>query len=159
MHKIFFIIILLSSFLFATSVKFEEEKYISALQTSVFSNGTIQFTNEFIKITYPQKDKGYTFYNDFILVTSGENTQEILYEDNIELTVLYTLFNSIYTNNNQELEEYFDINSKREFITLLPKDYLSNIIDKIEYQKNDKSLNFLKIYFLNEDWIKIEEIK
>ena len=45
-----------------------------------------------------------------------------------------------------------DIENK---IILIPNEYLSNSISKIEFKKVSNKLEFLKIYFKNEDYIQI----
>ncbi len=40
-------------------------------------------------------------------------------------------------------------------MVLIPNEYLSNSISKIEFKKLSNKLEFLKIYFKNEDYIQI----
>jgi len=153
------VFLFLTLYLYAVSIPFNEEKYINALQSSVYNKGFLEITDDFIKISYPKKDKTYLFYADHIVHISNNNEETIKYEDNLELTIFSKLIHAIYNNKSEELKEYFEINANATTIVLLPNEYLSNAIKKIEYQKNGTVLKFLKIYFNNEDWIKIEETR
>lgn len=76
----------------------------------------------------------------------------------MELTIFSKLIKGIYRNQQEELTEYFEITNENEKTILVPNEYLSNAIQKIEYKKIEEKLEFLKIYFSNEDWINIVQI-
>lgn len=157
MYKIITLFFISTIYLFSNPIKFKEEKFINALQTSVYKNGTLFIKDETIELSYLKKDK-YLIFNKDNIIEKNENEEKVLnYEDNLELTIFSKLIKSIYKNQTEELKEYFEIKREKETVLLIPNDYISNVIDKIEYKKNNSQLDFLKIYFLNEDWIKIIE--
>lgn len=158
MFKILFLLLSSTLFLFANPIKFKEEKYVNALQTSVNKNGILKLENDFIEINYQEENKSFIFYNDHIILKTKEKEDSLKYEENIELSVFLKLIKSIYKNQPEDLKEYFGIANENEKTILTPNEYLANVIQKIEFKKTNEKLEFLKIYFVNEDWIKIAQI-
>ena len=158
MFKVLFLLLSSTLFLFANPIKFKEEKYVNALQTSVNKNGILKLENDFIEINYFEENKSFIFYNDYIILKTKEKEDTLKYEENIELSVFLKLIKSIYKNQPEDLKEYFDITNEDKKTILIPNEYLSNVIQRIEYKKIDNRLEFLKIYFVNEDWINIVQI-
>ncbi|RXJ78275.1 hypothetical protein [Arcobacter sp. F2176] len=155
MFKVLFLFLFSTLFLFSNEIKFKEEKYVSALNTSVYRKGILNINKDFIKVTYPQQNKSFTFKKDNILEKDGQKEKIITYEDNLDLTIFSKIIESIYTNKVENIREYFQIKKSDEVTTLIPSEYVANVISKIEYQKIDSKLKFLKIYFTNDDWINI----
>lgn len=158
MGKILFLYLFTVLFLFADTIKFKEEKYVNALQSSVFRNGMLKLEKDFIEIIYQEEHKSFIFYNDRIVLKTKEKEENLKHGDNIELSVFLKLIKSIYKNQQEDLKEYFEITNEKEKTVLSPNEYLANVIQKIEYKKANDKLDFLKIYFINEDWIKIVQI-
>lgn len=157
MFKILFLFLFISLSLFANRINFKEEKYINALQTSVYKNGTLTIEEKTIILTYPEKEISFYFNKDNIIKKNGTSEEILEYEDNLELTIFSKIIESIYKDESNNLAEYFEIKKEKEKVVLLPNDYISNAISKIEYNKTGSKLEFLKIYFTNEDWINIVE--
>ncbi|MGB5919898.1 hypothetical protein [Arcobacter sp.] len=155
MFKVLFLFLFSTLFLFSNEIEFKEEKYISALNASVYRNGILNINNDFIKVAYPQQNKSFTFNKDNIVEKNGNKENIITYEDNLDLTIFSKVIESIYTNKVESIQEYFKIKRNNEVTTLIPNEYVANVINKIEYQKIDSELKFLKIYFTNDDWINI----
>ena len=158
MFKILFLFLLSTLFLLANPIKFKEEKYINALQSSIYKNGFLKIEENFIEINYKEDNKAFIFYNDHIILKTKEKEDTLKYEENIELSVFLKLIKCIYKNQPEDLKEYFDITNEDKKTILMPNEYLSNVIQKIEFKKNNEKLEFLKIYFVNEDWINIVQI-
>lgn len=158
MFKIIFLLLSTTLFLFSNPIKFKEEKYINALQSSVNKNGVLKFEDNFIEIIYQGSDKSFIFYDDYIGLKTKEKEEILKYEENMELTIFSKLIKSIYKNQQEELKEHFGITDEYGKTILIPNEYLSNAIQKIEYKKIDEKLEFLKIYFSNEDWISIVQV-
>lgn len=158
MFKILFLFLLSTLFLLANPIKFKEEKYINALQSSIYKNGILGIEENFIEINYKEDNKAFIFYNDHIILKTKEKEDTLKYEENIELSVFLKLIKCIYKNQPEDLKEYFDITNEDKKTILMPNEYLSNVIQKIEFKKNNEKLEFLKIYFVNEDWINIVQI-
>lgn len=155
MFKILFLFLLSTLFLLANPIKFKEEKHINALQSSIYKNGILKIEDDFIEIIYKEDNKSFIFYDDHIILKTKEKEEILKYEENIELSVFQKLIKCIYKNQPEELKEYFDITNEDKRTILIPNEYLSNVIQSIEYKKTDDILEFLKINFVNEDWIKI----
>ena len=159
MLRLFIILLTLNTLFFANEVKFNETKYIDAVDLEVMKKGTLVFDKEFTKLSYSNDSTSFKFQKENILrITEGKETI-LSYEENLELTIFSTLINAIYKDDLEKLTEYFTIKKENQIIILKPNDYISNVIDKIEYQKTLKNLDFLKIYFTSEDRIEIVQSK
>jgi hypothetical protein len=157
MYRFLFLFLFSIFSLFAKQIEFKEEKYISALSTSVYRNGMLNINKDFTVISYPKENKSFTFKKENIIEKNGEKEEVLSYEENLDLNIFSKIIESIYTNQPENLKEYFEIIEKDKVTTLVPSDYIANVISKIEYQKIDSKLKFLKIYFTNDDWINIVE--
>lgn len=144
--------------LFAKPINFSENKYISALEASIEKSGQIIINEDSIELKYSKEKKHYIFKDDLILLKEEDKTTQLSYDENIDLTIFSKLIKSIYKNDSQELIEYFSV-QKDEKTTLIPNEYVANVIEKIEYKKNKEFLVFLTIYFTNEDRIEIVQNK
>jgi len=154
MYKLFLILIL-TTFSFASSINFKEEKYVSALQTSVYKDGNINIQDNKITVSYKNLNSSYIFYDSYFILKDKDNEQQLNYEDSVELSLFYKLISFIYKNRQDSIEDFFKIENIEGIYNLIPNEYISNAIDKIEFKKNLDKLEFLKIYFRNEDYIKI----
>ncbi|WP_419767175.1 hypothetical protein [Arcobacter sp.] len=155
MFKVLFLFLFSTLFLFSNEIEFKEEKYISALNASVYRNGILNINNDFVKVSYPQQNKSFTFTKENIVSQNANKEEIITYEDNLDLTIFSKVIESIYTNKVENIKEYFQIKKNDGITTLIPSEYVANVINKIEYQKISSKLKFLKIYFTNDDWINI----
>ncbi|PLY09945.1 MAG: hypothetical protein C0626_07730 [Arcobacter sp.] len=157
MYKVLFLIFVSTMILFSKPIKFKEEKYISALSTSVYRNGILKIDNDTLEIRYLNEDKSFIFTKENIIEKNGDKKKVLNYEENFELTIFSKIIDSIYKNKPENLKEYFQIIKDDSVNRLIPNDYISNVISKIEYKKKDDKLIFLKIFFTNDDWINIVE--
>ena len=159
MLRLFIILLTINTLFLANEVKFNETKYVDAVDLEVMKKGTLVFDKEFTKLSYSNDSTSFKFQKENILrITDGKETI-LSYEENLELTIFSTLINAIYKDDLEKLTEYFTIKKENQIIILKPNDYISNVIDKIEYQKTLKNLDFLKIYFTSEDRIEIVQSK
>lgn len=159
MFKLLLILQLLIYNLVAQDVDFTESKYIDALDLSVEKKGKIEINKEYIKLAYPKEKKIFTFLKNKIISIQDEKEKILLYEENIQLEIFYILIKAIYFQNSSLLDDYFEIKEEKETTTLIPNDYISSVIDFIEYKKEKDYLNFLKIHFVNGDRIDIAQVK
>ncbi len=155
MLKIFIFLFVSLLNLFSQTIKFEEEKYVSSLETSVYNQGIIEFGEKFTKVSYRNLSNNYLFFDEYLIIKDKENEQKYNYEEKIELSLFSKLINLIYKNQDENIGEYFTIEKDSESTNLIPNEYLKNSISKIEYKKDKDILKYLKIYFKNEDYIKI----
>lgn len=159
MIKFIILFLIFTLFGFCEPIKFKEEKFISSLQTSVYRDGLMNISNNSIEIKYPNEKKSFIFTDGNIIEKNANEEKILTYDENLELTIFSKIIRSIYQDKTDELKEYFEIRDEDKKIILLPNEYISNVINKIEYKKNNSKLEFLKIYFTNEDWINIIESK
>lgn len=109
MFKVLFLFLFSTIFLFSNEIEFKEEKYIDALNTSVYRNGILNINKDFIKVAYPQQNKSFTFTKENIIEKNAKKENVITYEDNLDLTIFSKIIESIYTNKVENIKEYFDI--------------------------------------------------
>jgi|LGOV01.1.fsa_nt_gb hypothetical protein len=123
---------------------FKESRYIYAIDKTLFYEGEITFLNTSIEIAYtkPKKEK-------VIYLEDDENLQKRNY---------YLILKAIYSDDTTSLKEFFEMKYVGVKTQLLPKGILSEYMKKVEFKKQDKSLEYLKIEMQNEDWIEIETI-
>lgn len=159
MFKFIILFLIVTIYGFCEPIKFQEEKFISSLQTSVYKNGLININENNIEVKYSNNGKYFIFNDENIIEKNSDEEKILTYEENLELTIFSKIIRSIYQDKTYELKEYFEIKNEDEKIVLIPNEYISNAINKIEYEKNNTELKFLKIYFTNEDWINIIEGK
>ena len=159
MIKFIILFLIIAIYGFCEPIKFQEEKFISSLQTSVYKNGLININENNIEVKYSNNGKYFIFNDENIIEKNSDEEKILTYEENLELTIFSKIIRSIYQDKTDELKEYFEIKNEDKKIVLIPNEYISNAINKIEYEKNNSELKFLKIYFTNEDWINIIESK
>lgn len=159
MFKFIILFLIVTIYGFCEPIKFQEEKFISSLQTSVYKNGLININENNIEVKYSNNGKYFIFNDENIIEKNSDEEKILTYEENLELTIFSKIIRSIYQDKTYELKEYFEIKNEDKKIVLIPNEYISNAINKIEYEKNNTELKFLKIYFTNEDWINIIEGK
>ncbi|MGD9553730.1 MAG: hypothetical protein AB7D96_06215 [Arcobacteraceae bacterium] len=159
MFKIILILFCCTVYSLCESVKFKEEKYINALQTVLHKEGELLIYEDNIKLYYPKEKKSFLFTPNHIVERKGENEKILSYEENLALNVFSKIIKTIYTNESEDLKAFFTIETKKDSTILIPNEPISNLINTIEYKKNNISLEFLRINFTNEDWIHIIENK
>jgi hypothetical protein len=158
LHKLLLFCWLFTFVLKADFIKFQEERYINALNTSVYKTGQLYIKKNLITLHYPNEKKTFIFKDDYIIEKNNNNEKIKTYEENLELSVFSKLIRSIYYNQTKPLEVYFEIKNQKGKTILLPFSYISNVIQKIEYEKIESELKFLKIHFTNQDWVNIVEV-
>lgn len=142
--------------LVAQSISFKEERYIEALDNSVFKKGHIELTTQYIDIKYSHNKRTYRYENGNVYTLVNNEKKQISKEKSMVLTIFFSLVKSIYANETKELENFFIIKKTSEEILLKPKKDIRPFISKIIYRKKEK-LDYLKIYLPNNDWINIEQ--
>ena len=155
MLKIFIFLSIFILNIFAQTITFKEEKFLNALQTSVYKDGKIDFKKDYIEVSYKNLSTSYIFFDDHFISKDNQTEQRLNYEDRVELNLFYKLINFIYKDKKDGIEEFFKLQEIENKMVLIPNEYLSNSISKIEFKKVSNKLKFLKIYFKNEDYIQI----
>lgn len=159
MFKLFMILPVFMTLVLSNEVKFNETKYINAVDLEVSKKGTLIFDKDFTKLSYENEKTSFKFKENNILQIKDDKETILSYDENLELSIFSTLINAIYKDDLEKLEDFFEIKKGKEEIVLIPNDYISSVIDKIAYKKTAKNLDFLTIYFTNEDRINIVQTK
>ena len=159
MFKLFMILSVFMTLVLSNEVKFNETKYIHAVDLEASKKGTLIFDKDFTKLSYENEKTSFKFKENNILQIKDDKETILSYDENLELSIFSTLINAIYKDDLEKLEDFFEIKKEKEEIVLIPNDYISSVIDKIAYKKTAKNLDFLTIYFTNEDRINIVQTK
>jgi len=153
----FLIICVFFIFSDASSINFQEEKYIEVIDNTVFKKGILDFKENEITLKYKNSNRILIYKDDNLTIQNGEDIQIIDLNKQIALKMVFLLIESIHTNDLKTLEEYFDIYEKKKVITLEPKSSLKSYITYVEYKK-DKKLDFLTIKMTNGNITTIREL-
>lgn len=157
MNKVFlYIFIILSLFQLSYAQKFEftQEKYINALDMITKKTAYIIVVGDDLTLKYSHENKVMHFNKNNILIKEKQNEEVLQYENNIKLFIFYNLLKAIFSDNTSFLEKDFKI-TKEDKITLIPKEYVRNIIKEITYKKVANKLKYIHIDFVNKDRISI----
>jgi len=153
-------ILLVSIFIFnihASTINFEEEKYIEVIDDTVLKKGTLDFKENQITLKYKNSNRILVYKDDSLTIKSGEDTQTIDLNKQIQLKMIFLLIEAIHKNDLETLSEYFEINKKNKITTLKPLGSLANYIENVEFKK-DKKLDFMTIKMANGNITTIREL-
>lgn len=153
--------ILLLSFIIlnlnASTINFQEEKYIEVIDNTVFKKGSLDFKENQITLKYKNSNRVLIYKEDNLTIKNNEDTQTIDLNKQIALKMIFLLIEAIHTNDLQTLQEHFKIHKNNKLITLEPKSSLQSYIENVEFKK-DKKLEFLTIKMTNGNITTIREI-
>lgn len=158
MRKTFLILFLFHSLVLAELINFQEIKYIYALDQELQTKGTIEINEDSIILKYTNSSQVVKYDDSFIHIINNNETQKITHDENIEYALFFSLIKGVFQNNTTLLSNNFTIKKTKDTTTLIPNEYLANAIEKIEYKKPNKILEYLTIFFLNQDTIKIKQL-
>ena len=151
-----YLLFFLCTNIFSQNIEFTQNKYLSAFDRTVISKGKLSFEKNKMSLYYENDDKTVHLTPSKIIISTEK--RDFIYDkqDKIELSIFLSLIQAIFNDDEQSLKKSF-ILSKNSHILLQPKEFLENIIKKIEYKKDGKKLIYLNIYFVNKNRINIVE--
>lgn len=124
---------------------FKESRYIYAIDNILYYEGKISFEDEKITILYTSpKHESITYLKD---------------DESRQKKAFFLILNSIYSSDIDSLKEYFKVERADLKTVLIPLGVFSDSIQKVEFKKSHKELEYLLIKMQNKDWIKIETIR
>lgn len=154
MYKILFFILLLITQVSAKKVEFVEKNYINALDMTTKKEGSLDFLKASVILKYKNENKIVTFNEKNIIINTANNEEILKHEENLHLKIFFTLVTAIHYNDLKSLKEDFEVIIS-DNITLMPNDYISFVIEKIQFKKVNSKLEYLKIDFTNGNRIEI----
>lgn len=158
MKKKFFAFLLLHSIVLAELINFQETKYIYALDQELQKNGSIEINEKLIVLKYSNSSQVVKYDDTSIHIINQNDVQTIPHEESIEYNLFFSLIKGVFQNDTTLLANSFTITKDKDTTTLIPNEYLANAIEKIEYKKTNNKLDFLTIFFTNQDHIKIKQL-
>ena len=141
----------------ASTINFQEEKYIEVIDNSVFRKGTLDFKENKISLKYKNSNRVLIYEDDNLTIKSGEDIQRVDLNKQLALKMIFLLIEAIHTNDLKTLEEYFLIKKEKQTTLLNPKESLKNYIKNVEFKK-DKKLDFMTIKMTNGNITTIREL-
>lgn len=153
-------ILLLSVFIFnihASTINFQEEKYIEVIDNTVFKKGSLDFKENQITLKYKNSNRILVYENDNLTIKTGKDTQTVDLNKQLALKMVFLLIEAIHKDDLKTLSEYFKIKKKNEITKLEPLGSLTNYIENVEFKK-DKKLEFLTIKMANGNITTIREL-
>ncbi|MGB6327848.1 MAG: hypothetical protein WBF48_02880 [Halarcobacter sp.] len=141
----------------ASTINFQEEKYIEVIDNSVFRKGTLDFKENKISLKYKNSNRVLIYEDDNLTIKSGEDIQRVDLNKQLALKMIFLLIEAIHTNDLKTLEEYFLIKKEKQTTLLEPKESLKNYIKNVEFKK-DKKLDFMTIKMTNGNITTIREL-
>jgi len=141
----------------ASTINFQEEKYIEVIDNSVFRKGTLDFKENKISLKYKNSNRVLIYEDDNLTIKNGEDIQRVDLNKQLALKMIFLLIEAIHTNDLKTLEEYFLIKKEKQTTLLEPKESLKNYIKNVEFKK-DKKLDFMTIKMTNGNITTIREL-
>jgi hypothetical protein len=141
----------------AKTIHFQEEKYIEALDNDFYKKGTLEFQNNSIKLQYNNLDKILIYKDDTLTLLENNQEQQIDQNSTIMLKMVFLLISSIYYDDIENLEEFFEVVSQEKSTLLIPKKDISRYIKSIHFSKDTK-LNYIIISMQNGNTTTIKQI-
>ena len=157
MGKLLLISIFFFQLIFAQDITFSEKKYIYALDNQFNKQGKLSIDTQKVVLEYLKSEKKVIYTKDLIQIIDNDTTQNFTHEENIQYDLFFRLVIAIYNNDLQKLEENFQIKKEKEEVTLIPKEQMVSVVEKISFEKTKERLKYLTIYFQNQDRITIEQ--
>ncbi len=154
MHKFLFFLLIFFNFSFALVIEFKEERYLYALDNSIYKKGFIEFKENSIKTWYKNSKETLYFKNDKLYKIKDNEQIEL---NNIAAKIYFLILEGIFHNNSNVINKFFIQEKQNDLILLAPKEIISKYMQKVEYKKKKEKLIFLKIYLHNNDRIIIEQ--
>ena len=157
MFKTFLLLTIFLSNIYASTLKFKEEKYIGIVDQTIVKKGTLEFKKDEIQLQYENSDKILIYKNNTLTIKTSDETQEVDLNNQIALKTSFLLIEALHKNDFEMLEEFFVISNEDKIFRLEPKEALENYIEYIEFEK-DKKLKYLTIFMKNGNNTTIREI-
>lgn len=157
MLKLFLVSILFLLGATASTINFEEEKYIEVLDDTIIKKGTLEFTDTQIKLQYKNSNRILIYGEDTLIIKINDEIQELDLNNQLALKTVFLLIEAIHKNDLELLKEFFIINKKQNIYTLNPKEILQNYIEMVEFKKN-KTLDYITIHMTNGNKTTIREV-
>lgn len=154
MYKILFLLVIFFNFSFAKVIEFKEERYLYALDNSIYKKGYIEFKENSIKTWYKNNKETLYFKNDKLYKIIDTKQIEL---NNIAAKIYFLILEGVFHNNSNVIDKFFIQKKQNDLISLTPKEIISKYMQKVEYKKDKEKLIFLKIYLHNNDRIIIEQ--
>jgi len=154
MKKIFILLLILITTIFANIYNFTETRYSEALDKNTTLHGKISFNDFGLKISY---NNGKTIIYDNGELNISENGEPVTLNIKQKAGIIRYLdtIMLLHMGDKLLLEESFDIEQKSPEVShIIPKDSpMKNFIESIELEKRDKKIKEIAIKLKNKDII------
>lgn len=152
-----FVLIFLSTALFAQTYTFIEQRYSDALEKSFSLSGKISFLKkDALQIEYPQKNREILYENGIVSFSENGKLMEINENEEQSIIRYFNILLLLHKGDETLLKEEFLITKTGERMELLPKGYIKNFLTKITLKGFGKDLQEVTLFMQNQDRITIK---
>ena len=157
--KIILLTLLLISGLLSSSINFKEFRYLAALDFEREKQGNLEIKDNSLVLNYSKPDiETISYLSDKLTILKNDTLVEYNFEEYPKAEYMGLILKAIIKDEYESLDELFEIKSEKEFISMIAKPIIYNIIVSIEVFKNSKDVSKIIINMTNKDKITIETI-
>ncbi len=155
MYKIIITLLIYSNLLIANSFSFSELRYSDAIGKSILLNGEIEFFESGLSILYPKKDVLIEYKDDSLLYKESGEEIELNDMQVKQIIQYFDILILLHFGDASDYSDMFEVTQKDDISYLVPMGMVKNYIKKIEMLKENKKLNYVKLFLQNNDYITI----
>jgi hypothetical protein len=140
------------------SMKFRENRYISALDRNIELKGELSIKNDILSINYTSTNESIIYHKDSVSIDNSMGKRVIPYSENKNIKYIGLFIKNIIKNDYNTISQVFTLKEIKDELKLTPKEAIKHIIESIKISKNGDKIKHIVIYLKNGDKIKIETI-
>ena len=155
MFKLFSLLFLLVTALFAESYSFSELRYTDAIGRSAQLDGEINFTQDGLVIKYPKNATELVYDGESIVYLKNGKESTLKAEQESNMIRYFDILKMLHEGDESELKNRFQITKSADMTLLTPTGMIKHYLNKIELTKENKQLRYVKLFLKNSDYITI----
>ena len=156
MIKALFLLLLITTGIYAKSYHFSEVRYSDALDKNITLHGIISFGEERLEIEYVENDSKLLYEDEELRMFDAGEEVNLDESEALQISQYFEIILLLYEGDREKIEELFSLKEEGIFTELTPKDEMGEYIKKIRLRDTkDDTLKSLQLYLSNDDNIKI----
>lgn len=155
MFKIFTIMMILSLSIMGKPFNFTELRYSDAIGKTMELKGQITFKKDGLNILYPKIKRSLKYYGDTIIYELNGQVKELGFMQEQQIIQYFKVLILLHSGDESSLHRMFEVSERMGVMVLMPKDSLKDYVNKIELFKENKTLEYVKLFLSNNDSIMI----
>ncbi len=155
MFKILLINMMLSLSIMAQTFNFTELRYSDAIGKTIELHGEITFVKDGLSINYPKTKRVLKYSGDTLVYEVDKQEVELGLMQQMQIKNYFDMLILLHSGDESALNEMFELEKKDAMMMLRAKGSIKDYITKIELLKQNKQLDFVKLFLTNNDTIMI----